>query len=410
MKKLLALLLCAMILLPGCAHVPDNTAPAPTPAATVPPTVTPAVTAAAPKTPSASPVPVADLTEKVLLPQEDQDILRSLWPLKTRAMTDFGRLTALSAITSGSSCLLTVRLVSQASFDELKASLPEYIVGRWSIGDTEAFSLDSLAEGDVELTCDLTDAGDRRNIDIMFYLDSGGDEVAALVDRHWPADALQWPDGLLSGEVVHYTAYFDADEHVVSRVWYSEEAHDLFVWFDNRYARADGYERYGAEKEYSENIVFTAAGLDVKISCNDASVSVKFYATPSEETVTEGDYTAVVLYDGTLNIVDYTGSDSDIVIPAALNGIAVTSVSGGFFGKPIRSVTVPEGVLSLGDGVFAYCLQLDSVSLPDTLQTIGSLAFAGDVALTSISIPAGVTDIGESAFFGCTSLENVAIP
>ena len=44
------------------------------------------------------------------------------------------------------------------------------------------------------------------------------------------------------------------------------------------------------------------------------------------------------------------------------------------------------------------------------LKTIESNAFAGCVYLTEISIPSGVVKIGDSAFMGCESLGEVSIP
>ena len=48
-----------------------------------------------------------------------------------------------------------------------------------------------------------------------------------------------------------------------------------------------------------------------------------------------------------------------------------------------------------------------TVSLPEGLTTIGSNAFHGCRALISVDIPASVTDIYSCAFEGCTSLQNV---
>ena len=54
-----------------------------------------------------------------------------------------------------------------------------------------------------------------------------------------------------------------------------------------------------------------------------------------------------------------------------------------------------------------YSSNIVSISLPEGLTTIGSNAFHGCVSLKSIDIPETVTDIYSCAFEGCTSLQNI---
>ena len=80
----------------------------------------------------------------------------------------------------------------------------------------------------------------------------------------------------------------------------------------------------------------------------------------------------------------------------------------------IVNVIVNEGVTTVGNFAFMpildYSSVLKSVSLPETLVSIGDVAFNCCTALTDISIPLGVTSIGTSAFHTCTSLRNVFYP
>lgn len=73
-------------------------------------------------------------------------------------------------------------------------------------------------------------------------------------------------------------------------------------------------------------------------------------------------------------------------------------------------VTVPEGVTSIGSGVFKDRPNLKQVWLPTTLTSISSEAFMGCSGLEVINLPEGLTSIGPKAFLGCTLLDNVILP
>ncbi|MBE6594490.1 MAG: leucine-rich repeat domain-containing protein, partial [Ruminococcaceae bacterium] len=73
------------------------------------------------------------------------------------------------------------------------------------------------------------------------------------------------------------------------------------------------------------------------------------------------------------------------------------------------SVTIGDGVTSIGNYAFYNCTGLTSVTIGDGVTSIGDSAFRGCLSLTSINIPDGVTSIGNSAFYGCTILTSVTI-
>lgn len=77
--------------------------------------------------------------------------------------------------------------------------------------------------------------------------------------------------------------------------------------------------------------------------------------------------------------------------------------------EKLEKVTIPNSVLTIGDGVFYSCIKLDSVNLPQNLQIIGIGLFANCKDLTSITIPDAVTAIMDSAFDSCVLLEGVVI-
>lgn len=80
----------------------------------------------------------------------------------------------------------------------------------------------------------------------------------------------------------------------------------------------------------------------------------------------------------------------------------------------LTSITVPEGITTIGTAAFAGCTQASSITLPDSLVTIGDRAFMCSIdganrSLTSLTIPENVKNIGASAFYGYKALATVTV-
>jgi hypothetical protein len=123
-----------------------------------------------------------------------------------------------------------------------------------------------------------------------------------------------------------------------------------------------------------------------------------------------GDYLYYVM--GTeVAIAQYIGSGSTVSIPETLEGLPVTSIlTNAFRDCPsVRSVTIPDSVAAINGGAFNFCASLESVSIGNGLTTIGPRAFGGCVSLRSITIPNSATSVGEDAFSWCGALTNVTL-
>lgn len=78
-----------------------------------------------------------------------------------------------------------------------------------------------------------------------------------------------------------------------------------------------------------------------------------------EETFSVGDWEYRVLPDGTAEIAVYRGNTGDPSVPSGIGARRVSSVGERAFSGvfPISSVTLPEGVTSIGDNAFYNCGQ-----------------------------------------------------
>ena len=118
------------------------------------------------------------------------------------------------------------------------------------------------------------------------------------------------------------------------------------------------------------------------------------------------------LDDGTLAVKGIgTVTATDIVIPAMVDGKAVTQIAEGAFlnKESLTSITIPDSVTIIGDEAFSGCTMLTYVTLSNRLVSIGVGAFS-DCAMSSIVLPETLTTIGQNAFMDCRSLTAITIP
>ena len=75
----------------------------------------------------------------------------------------------------------------------------------------------------------------------------------------------------------------------------------------------------------------------------------------------------------------------------------------------ILSVSLPEGLTSIGWSAFSGCSSLTSITLPNSVTSIGFEAIGYCSSLTSVTLGNSVTSIGNDAFYGCY-LTSITIP
>lgn len=104
----------------------------------------------------------------------------------------------------------------------------------------------------------------------------------------------------------------------------------------------------------------------------------------------------------------YTGS-SDLVVPATIDGVEVLGIGVDCFYDcdGLTSVTLPEGLATIGDYAFAECDKLRGMRFPESVTSIGSCAFYNCADLEAVCIYNGVQSIGSGAFAQCGTLSYI---
>ncbi len=78
--------------------------------------------------------------------------------------------------------------------------------------------------------------------------------------------------------------------------------------------------------------------------------------------------------------------------------------------KTLKSITLPDNLVFLGDGAFSGCSSLSEIDLPNGIKRICGSMFSGCENLNEIIIPSNIQSIGEYAFENCKSLKEIVIP
>ena len=111
------------------------------------------------------------------------------------------------------------------------------------------------------------------------------------------------------------------------------------------------------------------------------------------------------------------GFDAEIVSNKYQNGEGVikfdgvlTKIENNPFESFLTSVTIPDGVVEIGEKAFFRQVYMSHVAIPKSVKKIEDNAFFACKALTHITIPDSVTEIGHGAFLSCEKLYDITLP
>ena len=110
--------------------------------------------------------------------------------------------------------------------------------------------------------------------------------------------------------------------------------------------------------------------------------------------------------------IDHIGSTAfgnstleEINLPSSLKNIEMFAFSSC---KNLKSIVLPEGLLTLGDMAFMYDSSIEEINLPSTLTSLGGSCFTG-TSIRSLTIPGSVKVLGNDKIIESNSLKLVIV-
>ena len=75
--------------------------------------------------------------------------------------------------------------------------------------------------------------------------------------------------------------------------------------------------------------------------------------------------------------IDNIDTPTDFEIPSHIYGMKVKGIGKrAFYGYDFTKVTLPDGLVKIGDWAFEWCAYLEEINIPDSVKTIGEGAFS----------------------------------
>ena len=153
-------------------------------------------------------------------------------------------------------------------------------------------------------------------------------------------------------------------------------------------------------------------GNTVEVPCNSSTTlsSGETYTTIGYTSVEIGDCVTTIGEKAFLNEIHVT----NLTVPSGVTTIERMAFDKIGSSQQITNftLTLNEGLVTIGEFGFAALKNLKSVTIPNTVQTISNGAFESCTSLSSITIGSGVTSIGNGAFSkssGNTQYETITI-
>jgi hypothetical protein len=131
-----------------------------------------------------------------------------------------------------------------------------------------------------------------------------------------------------------------------------------------------------------------------------------------DETCRSGSAITYATNNGTITIMQYTGSGGAVTVPNMTNGLLVTSITNNaFMGAGVTSITIPNSVTNIGAEAFSDCGSLTNALIGSSVQSIGRNAFMDCVHLKGVYFLGNAPgSIGSQLFGGGVSATAYYLP
>ncbi len=119
----------------------------------------------------------------------------------------------------------------------------------------------------------------------------------------------------------------------------------------------------------------------------------------------------ITITKGTVTLNEYTGSDTEIVVPERIFFLPVTYLGPRCYENvkhTITSISLPDTMTIVGMSAFWECDKLESVHASN-INIIGAKAFGYDTNLRNVDLGDGIKIVDFAAFVDCSSLEKITL-
>lgn len=129
---------------------------------------------------------------------------------------------------------------------------------------------------------------------------------------------------------------------------------DAIIWKQTHFVRRMIMSKLKKSGKLVSIVLAAAAVLSLLAAVPVAASAAETSVESSGET--SGDFKYEILEDGTAEITNYIGSDTELVIPSEVDGYTVTRIGYGAFSgcASLKSIIIPESVTSIGLHAFGY--------------------------------------------------------
>ena len=121
------------------------------------------------------------------------------------------------------------------------------------------------------------------------------------------------------------------------------------------------------------------------------------------------DYT---VKEGGIQITDYKGSATDLIVPDTIDGKPVTIIGHSAFLNEtgLNSIQLPASVETIMPDAFKGCKNATEIDIPETVSSLGNEVFYGCESLEKVILPYNISAVPNYLCYNCSSLKTVSIP